>query len=80
MLQILRTKEIYIVKNIFKWGIRGLGVLVVVVAIGAAWNWERLVKLYNVNTLFDEGHITANFSNMEKPVLFNTLAPIWAGD
>lgn len=36
-----------------------------VLAIGAGtYNYERLVRLYNVNTLFDEGNIVTNFSGM----------------
>ncbi len=52
-------------RNIVKWGLRVFGVLVIVGAILVAYNWERLVRLYNVNTLFDESNIIGNFSNMK---------------
>ena len=38
---------------------------VIIVGAGAAWNRERLVRLYNVNTLFDEANIVSNFSGMK---------------
>jgi CubicO group peptidase (beta-lactamase class C family) len=45
--------------------------LVIAAGAGAAWNWERLVRLYNVNHLFDEKNIVANFSGM-KDLFFST--------
>ncbi len=53
-------------KKILKWGLRSIGLLLVVGAILAAFNWERLVRLYNVNTLFEEENIVTNFSNMKE--------------
>ncbi len=38
---------------------------IIIGGIAAAFNWERLVRLYNVNTLFDEGRIVSNFSGMK---------------
>jgi len=38
---------------------------VVLVAVTAAWNWDVLLRLYNVNTLFREDRIVANFSSMK---------------
>lgn len=53
-------------RNIIKWGLRVFGVLVIVGAVLVAYNWERLVRLYNVNTLFEEENIVRNFSNMKE--------------
>ncbi len=39
--------------------------LVIIGGVAAAFNWERLVRLNNVNTLFDEGRIVSNFSSMK---------------
>jgi len=57
-----------------KWTLRFFGILVVVGAIVVAFNWERLLRLYNVNTLFAQENIIQNFSNMKdmffwKPVI-----------
>ena len=61
-------------KKFIKWGLHIVGALVIVGAILAAFNWERLVRLYNVNTLFDEANIIRNFSNM-KEMFFSTPIP-----
>ncbi len=49
--------------------IRWLGRVVLavsfVVAIAGFWKRDDLVRLYHVNTLFDEGKIAGNFSSME---------------
>ncbi|MEM7524266.1 MAG: serine hydrolase [Pseudomonadota bacterium] len=51
----------------------GLGALLIVVAVAAALNWERLERLSRVLTLFDEDRIVWNFSNMGEMFL---TAPI----
>ncbi|MCP4184209.1 MAG: serine hydrolase [Hyphomicrobiales bacterium] len=61
-------------KTWIKWTLRLFGILVVVGAILLAFNWERLLRLYNVNTLFAQEKIIRNFSNMKdmffwKPVI-----------
>ncbi len=61
-------------KTWIKWTLRFFGILVVVGAILLAFNWERLLRLYNVNTLFAQENIIRNFSNMKdmffwKPVI-----------
>lgn len=61
-------------RKFIKWGVRIFGVLVVVGAILVAYNWERLVRLYNVNTLFAEENIIRNFSHM-KEMFFSTPIP-----
>ena len=48
-----------------KWSLRVVGILVVIGAILVAFNWERLLRLYNVNTLFAQENIIGNFSNMK---------------
>ncbi|MBL4599121.1 MAG: serine hydrolase [Rhizobiaceae bacterium] len=56
-----------------KWALRIITVLVVIGAGLAAYNWERLVRLYNINNLFAEANIVQNFSHM-KDIFF--WAPI----
>jgi hypothetical protein len=51
-----------------------LSLLTIAAVAGVAWNWERLVRLYNVNHLFDEKNIVANFSSM-KDLFFWTPIP-----
>ena len=48
------------------------------VSVGAvgAYNQEKLVRLWNVNSLFDEDRIVSNFSNMRDMFL---SAPIRTG-
>lgn len=52
-------------RKILKWGLRILGILVVIGGVAAAYNWERIVRLINVNSLFAEENIVRNFSHME---------------
>lgn len=52
-------------RKFLKWGLRILSVLVVIGAVAAAYNWERIVRLINVNSLFAEENIVRNFSHME---------------
>lgn len=52
-------------RKILKWGLRILGVLVVIGGVAAAYNWERIVRLINVNSLFAEENIVRNFSHMD---------------
>ncbi|MEL7428444.1 MAG: serine hydrolase [Pseudomonadota bacterium] len=51
--------------RILKWLGYALFVLVAVIAILAFFNWERLVRLNSVNTLFSAEKIVTNFSNMD---------------
>lgn len=53
-------------KTWIKWTLRFLGILVIVGAILVTFNWERLLRLYNVNTLFAQENIIQNFSNMKE--------------
>ena len=60
--------------KILKWLGFTLLTLLVVVGVLAAFNWEKLVRLNNVNTLFSEELIVSNFSNMDK-AFFNVPVP-----
>ena len=52
--------------RLLKWIGTIVLVLLVLLAVLAIFNWDRLVKLQAVNTLFSEELIVSNFSNMEK--------------
>ena len=55
--------------RIVKWGLR-LIVLALLVAIGLGiWKREEVLRLWAVNSLFDEGRIVGNFSNMNRAFL-----------
>lgn len=47
-----------------KYALRTVGAIMVIIGIGAAIFWERLERLYQVNTLFNEEKIVSNFSDM----------------
>jgi len=56
-------------RAILKWGFRAI-LLVLMVAIGlGVWKREELMRLWAVNSLFDEDRIVANFSNMDRAFL-----------
>ncbi|WP_371226003.1 serine hydrolase domain-containing protein [Roseovarius sp. 2305UL8-3] len=56
-------------RAILKWGFRAV-LLVLMVAIGLGiWKREELMRLWAVNSLFDEDVIVANFSNMDRAFL-----------
>lgn len=61
-------------RKILKWGLRIFGVLVVIGGVAAAFNWDRLVRLVNVNNLFAEDNIVRNFSHMED-IFFSAPVP-----
>ncbi|MBL4891658.1 MAG: serine hydrolase [Rhizobiaceae bacterium] len=61
-------------RKILKGGLRILGVLVVIGAVAVAFNWDRVVRLYNVNKLFAEENIVRNFSHMED-MFFSAAVP-----
>ena len=60
-----------------KWLGRVLLALVVAAAIVGLWNREEIMRLWAVNTLFDEGKIVQNFSHMDAAFL---TAPLPRGD
>lgn len=56
-------------RAILKWGLRIVAVLLVI-AIGIGiWKREEVTRLLAVNSLFDEGRIITNFSNMNRAFL-----------
>ncbi len=55
----------------------GLGLIIVVAVALGVWKRENLTRLMAVQTLFDEGRIVENFSNMDE--MFHT-APMNRGD
>ena len=60
--------------RILKWlGLMLLG-LIVIAGVLAVFNWDKLVRLNTVNTLFSEELIVSNFSNMDK-AFFNVPVP-----
>lgn len=56
-------------RTILKWGIRLILVLVIAAAAVGFWKREEITRLMAVNTLFDEGRIVENFSNMDRAFL-----------
>jgi CubicO group peptidase (beta-lactamase class C family) len=48
-----------------KYSLRGAGTVLVIAGIGTAIYWEKLERLYQVNTLFNEEKIVSNFSSMQ---------------
>ena len=55
--------------KIVKWGVR-IVLLMLLVAIGLGiWKREEVMRLWAVNSLFDEGRIVGNFSNMDRAFL-----------
>jgi CubicO group peptidase (beta-lactamase class C family) len=60
-----------------RWAIRILLALVLALLVVGFWKREELTRLWAVNTLFDEGRIVTNFSNMDRAFL--TL-PVPRGD
>lgn len=49
---------------VYRFGIAAL-VIVLITIIGPAFNYQRLIRLYRVITLFDENVIVDNFRNMD---------------
>ncbi|MEM7068970.1 MAG: hypothetical protein AAF478_08805 [Pseudomonadota bacterium] len=52
--------------RLLKWIGWLLAAIIVVGGILAAFNWQKLVRLNAVNTLFAEENIVRNFSNMNE--------------
>ncbi len=51
--------------KILKWAIWGLLAVLVSVVSAGLYNKDKLVRLWNVNTLFEANRIVSNFSNMK---------------
>lgn len=58
-------------RQAFKWGLRGLLFIVVVVGGVALWKRDDVIRLLAVNSLFSEAKIVHNFSHMQD-LFFNT--------
>ncbi|WP_147111481.1 serine hydrolase [Tateyamaria sp. syn59] len=60
-------------KKVAKWILRaGLALIIAAVMIGL-WKREEVTRLLAVNTLFDEGRIVSNFSNMDGAFLHREI-------
>ncbi len=60
-------------KSFLKWTGRGAAILIVVAVVLGIWKRDELARLGTVLTLFDEGRIVHNFSNMGAAFLTNNL-------
>ncbi|WP_050928246.1 serine hydrolase domain-containing protein [Aestuariivita boseongensis] len=60
-----------------KWLGRILLMLVLAATVVGVWKWEQIKRLHFVVTLFNEGRIVENFSNMDKAFL---TVPVPRGD
>jgi CubicO group peptidase (beta-lactamase class C family) len=56
-------------RRILRWGTRLLFLTIIVGAVALVWRWDDLIRLYRVNTLFDEAKIVQNFSHMDSSFL-----------
>ena len=57
-------------RNLLKWLIRGVLVLLVVIIAIGLWKREEITRLLAVNSLFSEDKIVSNFSNMDAAFLY----------
>ena len=64
-------------RGVFKWVARFAVMAALVAVVLGLWKREELMRLWAVNTLFDEGKIVENFSNMERAFL---TVPLSHGD
>ncbi len=64
--------------KIFKWGLRALLLVALIVAGVAIWKRDSITRLLAVNSLFDESRIVNNFSNFDE-LFFNTPLELPAG-
>ncbi|GGO59545.1 hypothetical protein SAMN05444398_109154 [Roseovarius pacificus] len=62
---------------ILKWGLRLVLMALLAAVVVGLWKREEITRLWAVNTLFDEGKIVGNFSNMERAFL---TVPVSRGD
>ncbi|WP_306152263.1 serine hydrolase [Roseovarius sp. MMSF_3281] len=62
---------------VFKWVARIAVMAVLAAVVVGLWKREEVMRLWAVNTLFDEGKIVKNFSNMERAFL---TVPLSRGD
>ena len=64
-------------RAVLRWGVRGLALAVLAAAAVGYWHRDEIRRLWAVNTLFDEGRIVGNFSNMDQAFL---TVPVSRGD
>ena len=64
-------------RTILKWGLRLVLMALLAAVVVGLWKREEITRLWAVNTLFDEGKIVGNFSNMERAFL---TVPLSRGD
>ncbi|MGQ3488333.1 serine hydrolase domain-containing protein [Roseovarius pacificus] len=64
-------------RTILKWGLRLVLMALLAAVVVGMWKREEITRLWAVNTLFDEGKIVGNFSNMERAFL---TVPVSRGD
>jgi CubicO group peptidase (beta-lactamase class C family) len=56
-----------------RWLLRGVIAVAIVAVVLGLWKREEITRLMAVNTLFDEGKIVGNFSNMNQAFLWAEL-------
>ncbi len=61
-------------RAVLKWAVRLLVVLIVAAAAVGLWKREEITRLLAVNSLFSEGKIVSNFSNMDAAFLSTPVA------
>lgn len=64
-------------RTILKWGLRLVLMALLAAVVVGLWKRDEITRLWAVNTLFDEGKIVGNFSNMERAFL---TVPVSRGD
>jgi hypothetical protein len=64
-------------RGLFKWLGRFALIAVLAAVVVGLWKREELMRLWAVNTLFDEGKIVGNFSHMDRAFL---TVPLSRGD
>ena len=60
-------------KKIWKWTLRSVGALVVLGAGAGLYYKDNIVRLLNVNSLFEEENIVRNFSHMKDVFYFSPV-------
>ena len=60
-------------RTLLKWALRAAVMALLAAVVVGVWKREEIARLWAVNTLFDEGRIVENFSNMERAFLTVTV-------
>lgn len=61
-------------RKFFKYFIKGILVLIVILAVAALWQREKIIRLMAVNSLFAQEKIVNNFSHMDTMFLTQPLS------